>query len=165
MDRFLLLRNHFTDSKNKIDLASRIFEGHSADAVAITCLLLASKFDEIDDNIPLIEEFCKGHSLVRDSLDSGFLLAQGDRPRLTQCRTYPGMHTVQECELYMLRILCWDLNTVTPLHFVLNHLFQGVVFSNDMPVKASDGKLSSQLPVSDKKVLQKMRRHVDYFAL
>jgi len=43
------------------------------DAVALSCLLLASKFDEIDDNIPMIEEFCKGHSLVRDSMDAGII--------------------------------------------------------------------------------------------
>ena len=76
MDRFILLRNHFTevnDDNSDGDVANRIFEGHSLDAVALTCLLLASKFQEIDDNIPLIEEFCKGLNLVRDSLDSGFL--------------------------------------------------------------------------------------------
>lgn len=50
-----------------------LFEGHSLDSVALCCLLLASKFDEIDDNIPMIEEFSKAHELVRDSLDAGFL--------------------------------------------------------------------------------------------
>lgn len=86
MDRYLLLRNHFASvnsSMNDNDFVTRIFEGNSADAVALTCLLLASKFDEIDDNIPLIEELCKGHSLVRDSLENGFLLPQSVKPRLS----------------------------------------------------------------------------------
>lgn len=105
--------------------------------MALSCLLLASKFDEIDDNIPLIEEFCKAHSLVRDSLDNGFLHAQVDRTRLSQSRAYPTLRLMQRCELYLLNILCWDLNTITPLHFVLNHLYQGVVFSNDRPLRTS----------------------------
>ena len=76
MDRFLLLRNHFAQIPSDATETSFVrltFEGHSVDAVAITCLLLASKFDEIDDNIPLIEELCRAHTLVRDSLDSGLL--------------------------------------------------------------------------------------------
>ena len=134
MDRFLLLRNQKCAYDNgDSDFFSRIFEGYSADDIALTSLLLASKFDEIDDNIPLIQELCKGHRLVRDSLDSGFLLAQGDRPRLTHSRSYPGFRAIQRCELYLLRVLCWDLNTVTPLHFVYNHLYQGVIFTNDRP--------------------------------
>ena len=57
MDRYILLRNHFAKSDSEMsdnDFVGRIFEGHSADAVALCCLLLASKFDEIDDNIPLM---------------------------------------------------------------------------------------------------------------
>ena len=79
MDRFLLLRlntiGNITLSENDTDLFTRLLEGYSADEIALTNLLLASKFDEIDDNIPLIQELSKGHSLVRDSLDSGFLLS------------------------------------------------------------------------------------------
>jgi len=77
MDRYLLIRNNnvglqgleHTDG----EFFNSIFEGNSLDAVVISCLLLASKFDEIDDNIPMIDEFCKAHTLVKDSLDSGFL--------------------------------------------------------------------------------------------
>ena len=42
-----------------------MFKEHSSDAIAVTCLLLASKFDEIDDNIPLIEEFKRSHAVIR----------------------------------------------------------------------------------------------------
>ena len=55
MDRFILLRNHFTDvndDNSDGDVANRIFEGHSLDAIALTCLLLASKFNEIDKCAP-----------------------------------------------------------------------------------------------------------------
>jgi len=100
---------------------------------------------------------CKGHSLVRDSLDSGFLLSQSkDLPRLTHGRSYPGFHAIQRCELYLLRVLCWDLNTITPLHFVNNHLYQGILFTNDRMTSGCDDK---------HKALQKVKRHIDYFAL
>lgn len=55
MDRYLLLRNHKRNTENSdTDFFSCLFEGHSVDDIALTCLLLSSKFDEIDDNIPLI---------------------------------------------------------------------------------------------------------------
>ena len=34
----------------------KIFDKQKPDTVALTCLLLASKFDELDENIPLIRE-------------------------------------------------------------------------------------------------------------
>ena len=76
LDRYLLLRNHFSDhscAQSESEFVKVLFEGHSLDTVALCCLLLASKFDEIDDNIPMIEEFSKAHELVRDSLNAGFL--------------------------------------------------------------------------------------------
>ena len=36
-----------------------IFESMQQEIVTPTCLLLAAKFDELDDNIPLIREFQK----------------------------------------------------------------------------------------------------------
>ena len=59
MDRFLLLRNYkngtfLSNDTNDSEFFSHLFEGYSADDIALTSLLLSSKFDEIDDNIPLI---------------------------------------------------------------------------------------------------------------
>ena len=61
MDRFLLLRHHFAGQKKQnlsslsdLEFVTRIFDGQSVDSMALSCLLLASKFDEIDDNIPLM---------------------------------------------------------------------------------------------------------------
>ena len=34
----------------------KIFESLKAEVLPVACLLLASKFDELDDNIPLIRE-------------------------------------------------------------------------------------------------------------
>ena len=94
LDRFLLIRSRAAGELPNTDAVSRIFAGHSVDVVALSCLLLASKFDEIDDNIPLMEEFCKAHTLVRDSFDSGFLQSRSHRERLTQGRSFPGFHAL-----------------------------------------------------------------------
>ena len=77
---------------------------------------------------------------------------------MTQNRAYPGFHAVQRAELHLLGVLCWDLDTVTPLHFIQNHLYQGVIFSNDCPVSQE-----SSCSLDDQKLLQKVKRHVDYF--
>ncbi len=123
MDRYLLIRHKsfapVSSSLSDMELVSNIFESHSLDAVAITCILLASKFDEIDDNIPLIDEFCRAHTLVRDSIENGYLATQNDRrSRFPLGRSYPGYIAVQRCELYLLELLCWDLNTITPMHLI-----------------------------------------------
>jgi hypothetical protein len=97
------------------------FSVETAELSAITCLLLASKFDELDDNIPLIRDF------VRLAKAKGF--------------TYEAM---QKHEIIMLRALDWDLFKQTPLHFVQNLVGQGVVFSTDKslgPTSVYDSKV------------------------
>ena len=126
MDRYLLIRASGLSGSATMgdqEFISRLFESHSVDAMALALLLLASKFDEIDDNIPLIEEFCKAHTLVRDSIERGFIKTlEKDVERLGHNRGYPGFHALQRCEVYLLGVLEWDLNRVTPLHFVQNYL-------------------------------------------
>lgn len=46
---------------------------------------------------------------------------------------------------------------MTPLHFVQNHLYQGVVFSDD---KSLDLKQA----LTDKNLLEKVKKHVAYFS-
>ena len=68
----------------------------------------------------------------------------------------------------MLNVLNWNLNTLTPLHFVQNYVYQGIVFSNDT-LAQSDNSTSpdrnGQTKIPGKKTLQKVKRYVDYFAL
>lgn len=49
----------------------KAFEKLKADTVALSCLLLASKFDELDENIPLIRELqrlCRQTSISYDEV-------------------------------------------------------------------------------------------------
>ena len=53
MDRIILLRNHFAGvNSDDVDFERNFFEGHSINTVAFTCLLLASKFNEVDKCVP-----------------------------------------------------------------------------------------------------------------
>jgi hypothetical protein len=62
------------------------------------CLLLASKFDEVDDNIPLIRELQKVCAKTR-------VIAYDE---------------VIKAEVQLLGKLGWDLFKLTPMHFLQN---------------------------------------------
>lgn len=125
LDRFLVAKNKIHKDATSANIKSKLFKVHSLDSYAMTCLLLASKFDEIDDNIPLISEFTRAHALVRDNLEKEYT---GSSRKHRSNLTY---NDISKCEINLLNILGWNLNTLTPLHFVLNYVYQGVVFSND----------------------------------
>lgn len=73
-----------------------IFDKIKSDSLSLTCLLLGSKFDELDDNIPLIREFQRAYYKQRDI----------------------PYEEVIKCELEVLRILDWDLFKLSHLHIV-----------------------------------------------
>ena len=82
------------------------------EVTAATCFLLASKFNEVDENIPLISDLIKTHaSLSIYELSSEALL---------------------QTEIELVSLLEWDLDVIIPLHFINNLVQQGIVFSNDL---------------------------------
>lgn len=74
----------------------------------LTALLLASKYDEIDWNIPYIKDFRKVSSEARYSWDE-----------------------VTQCESTIAEYLKWDLMIISPLNYTYALLTFGVIFSND----------------------------------
>lgn len=94
-----------------------LFPTHTIEATAITCLILASKFDELDDNIPMIAEFHRAfqinqkmHRTSRRAIKKQDLFA---------------------CEIYILGVLNWDLNSTSFFSFLQNYVYQGILFSDD----------------------------------
>lgn len=79
--------------------------------IAITCLVLAAKYDELDKNIPPVQDYIKA--------------AYSKLP----CTN---IESVKECEVMCLKILDWNLRIVTPLNFIEILLTQGVLFSEDL---------------------------------
>ena len=112
------------------------FQKSKADTVALTCLLLASKFDELDENIPLIRELqrlCRQTSISYDE--------------------------VVKCEVQTLNKLNWDLFKLTPLHFVQNLVGQGIVFTTDRVLANRN-----QLAEIDEKTLRSVKKHSEFFS-
>ena len=84
--------------------------------VALTCFILAAKYDELDRNIPPI---------------SKFLNASRFKLRTSQ------VSDIRKCEAKILEILSWNLKVITPIVFIELLLTQGVIHDSD---KTSKGK-------------------------
>ncbi len=83
---------------------------HKLCLVAVTCLYLAAKYDELDRNIPSLRDLLKASA-----------------SKLSAAR--PG--DIKECEMGLLRILGWNLRIITPLVFAEVLLTQGVIHKTD----------------------------------
>lgn len=74
----------------------------------LTALYLASKYDEIDENIPFIRDFRKASSRGNYTWDQ-----------------------VTKCENVFVKYLDWNLMVVSPLNYTSALLTFGVIFSDD----------------------------------
>lgn len=102
------------------------------------CLLLASKYDELDDYIPMIRDFQKL---------SRYEFAYKD---------------CQEEEEAVLRQLNWSLGFITPYHIIESLIQQGVIFEDDK-IKADDKSLENRfLPFTEVR-LRSIRKQTEYF--
>lgn len=83
---------------------------HRLCLVAVTCLYLAAKYDELDRNIPNLNDLLRASSA-----------------KLSAARP----DDIKECEVSLLRTLSWSLRIITPLVFAEVLLTQGVVHKSD----------------------------------
>jgi hypothetical protein len=79
----------------------------------VACLVLASKFEEIDNNMLQTKYLIK---LINTSPD--YELPEGP----------PTKEDIYECERTLLYHFEWDLKLVLPLHFLMLFLSNGVLF-------------------------------------
>ena len=84
------------------------------------------------------------------------------------------MRDIKQCEFDILKHLEWDLNSITPLHFTLNYIYQGVAFTDDMVHQRDDDESGLQgfglsqptgLFAVGQKAMSRLRRYIDYFSL
>lgn len=80
----------------------------------LTALFLASKYDELDKNIPYIPDFSKISSRANYSWDE-----------------------VTQCESKFLNLLNWDLVVICPLYFISTFVEYGVLFEDDKIAESS----------------------------
>lgn len=77
---------------------------------AAVCLMLASKYDEIDKKIPFYKQFIKASTRAAVYTKEQF-------------------HVVEE--FFLKKVLKWDLNAITTLHFTYCLSSQGILFEDD----------------------------------
>lgn len=106
--------------------------------VALTSLLIASKYDELDDKIPLIRDFQRA------------------------TKSYYTESAIKQCELFLLQLFSWKLVIITPIHFTASLLGMGVVFTDDRIEGKSAGERKFQ-PV-DMRAVKCVKRYVEFFA-
>ena len=85
----------------------------------VTVLLVASKHEEIDDNIMSIanlQDYVKKQMVSQSRRDNHLL---------------PSWSAIVECERKILNFHGWDLKFVLPLHILRAYLANGVLFSNE----------------------------------
>lgn len=114
-----------------LHLAMLLFDRLSSESVkssnwplmTLTCFILAAKFQERDDDIPLIEDCI---TVTNVSRKTSILYDQ-----------------VTKNEYVVLKELNWEINKVTPYHFVKNYISQGIIFTNDYIIQAPLSRESS----------------------
>ena len=108
---------------------------YSLELSAIGCVFIASKFDELDNNIPFLKDFIKAAKFM-----------------------FKYDEIIQE-EKRLCEKFDWQLLVVSPLHFVYSLLSMGVVFEDDK-YKNEKGELREM----DQEQLKKMRKGTEFFS-
>ena len=86
----------------------------------VTSLMLASKYDEVDDNITAIRDL---RIYVQNQL-----LQMGKK----DASLVPTFEMIIDCEGRLLHYFDWNLKFMLPLHFIRLQLANGILFSNEL---------------------------------
>ena len=89
-------------------LGKKDVDSQSYETFALTCLIIAAKYDELDRNIPSDDEF------------------------ICACSSSITKQAVIECEMKCLLYLDWNLRVVTSIVFINLFLSQGALFTTDI---------------------------------
>ena len=122
----------------------------SLQIVSLVCLLIASKYEEREIDVPTID------MLVQELKTSDVTSSKENQAKEEQRLR---KHIVQ-IEIMILNRLKWDLSEYTPLHFLAHFLHKGVLFENDM----IDSIHENQEQPSLKRILKQFKRYTNFFA-
>lgn len=109
MDRFFL-DNRTQTMQDYMSMSTKI-----VNMVLTTCFLIASKYDEIDDQLVFINDVQKYYKAL------GF----------NKNNTNPTYHDIVETERMLMHFFDWDLGFVMPIHYVEMFLANGVLFQSE----------------------------------
>ena len=112
---------------SKFDFSVR---SHERALFEITLLLIASKQEELDENIPQVKDLIRYYAR--------FLPGSTPLPTFSQ---------VVECERLIMRQLDWHLSFITPSIIVRLMLASGVIFSGESLPKEQLRSLAMKVPI------------------
>ena len=104
-----LMDRYFLEKDLKFD-----FSPKNLSLYILTFYLIASKHDEIDDNIPLIKDLTRYFIRI-----------------LPTNVASPTFNEIVECERELMSFFKWDLMIVTPIIVLNQYLANGILFDNE----------------------------------
>ena len=78
--------------------------------------MVASKYDELDDNVMLIRDL------------------RGYATRVMDAKSTPSFNDIVECERRLMVHLDWNLMVLQPIHFLKAFLANGVLYEKDATI-------------------------------
>eukprot|EP00347_Sterkiella_histriomuscorum_P023502 403334403 len=129
-----------TENFNRFDFTNKSSQRALYEA---TCFLIASKYDELDENIPMIKDLIRYYSR--------FLPAGISAPTFTQ---------IVECERQIMKFLNWELMLVTPTMILKLMLANGILFENEPFIQVINDK--QQAVILAKAIADRCLKYMDF---
>jgi hypothetical protein len=104
-----LIDRFFLGSENKSEISSK-----SLALYELTCFMIASKHEELDENVTLIKDLVRHFTRI---------LPSSSAP--------PSFEQIVECERELMVFYNWDIMVITPTVLTRLFLANGVVFDNE----------------------------------
>lgn len=135
-----LMDRYFLDKRTQAAASLQQMSPKAVTLVMTTCFLIASKYDEIDDQLVFINDVQK-HFAKTGAAHS------------------PTWTDVVECERTLMNFFGWDLGFVLPVHYVEVFLANGVLYEcEDIPSSLKTKQTAQQISDSCYRILDEMIR-------
>jgi hypothetical protein len=112
----------------------------------MTCLLIASKYDELDENIPLIRDLQRYYTRV-----------------LPTSVVIPSFDEIIESERELMEYFHWDLMVVNPTQVLKLMLANGVIFDNENIPQEKLPELASLISDKSLQILETLVKEMHQF--
>lgn len=140
-----LMDRYFLDRRTQSVASLQQMSPKAVTLVMTTCFLIASKYDEIDDQLVFINDVQKYFTKIGAAHS-------------------PSWTDVVECERSLMNFFNWDLGFVLPVHYVEMFLANGVLFESEEIASSQKTKQTAK-KISDRcyQILDEMLRQAACF--
>lgn len=143
-----LLDRYFLDKANQSESLTASMTSLKWSVYLVTCFLIASKYDEIDDQLVFIND-------IQKHLERTLGMARSD---------VPSYEKIVECERELLKFFKWDLGFLMAIHFVEMYLANGVLFGAEEGLSVGKSKeTAAEISAKSYELLEDMIKVQDSF--